>query len=191
MKRNFLNILLAAAAAFPLFAAASCDKDGENTENPDKNGGETVTGNPIGAYEFDGRTFDIFTATCNEENNFLTFIFSPESPENGPLDTYAVIGVDQYWADGEEHDITAEFLDHNDDYIFVYEDPDRYYSQYRELLGGTFCVTRIGGGYFMVQADFTLADGTPFKINFFGEMLTASEENGGLQDPDTIIIQQI
>ena len=93
----------------------------------------------------------------------------------GSLSTYLAFAVDPYWADGEVHkvnDPAGENLDHNDDYILVYEDPVHYYSQYREPEGGWFRVTESGDA-FKVELDIRLADGTPLKISYDGEYLTA------------------
>ena len=155
-------VVLAAAALL----AFSCTKN-----SPD--GGEGDLPEVLGTYEFDGDGYDILTASFERSETLLTFIFSPLY--GGSLSTYLAFAVDPYWADGEVHkvnDPAGENLDHNDDYILVYEDPVHYYSQYREPEGGWFRVTESGDA-FKVELDIRLADGTPLKISYDGEYLTA------------------
>ena len=155
-------VALAAAALL----AFSCTKN-----SPD--GGEGDLPEVLGTYEFDGDGYDILTASFERSETLLTFIFSPLY--GGSLSTYLAFAVDPYWADGEVHkvnDPVGENLDHNDDYILVYEDPVHYYSQYREPEGGWFRVTDSGDA-FKVELDIRLADGTPLKISYDGEYLTA------------------
>ena len=155
-------VALAAAALL----AFSCTKN-----SPD--GGEGDLPEVLGTYEFDGDGYDILTASFERSETLLTFIFSPLY--GGSLSTYLAFAVDPYWADGEVHkvnDPAGENLDHNDDYILVYEDPVHYYSRYREPEGGWFRVTESGDA-FKVELDIRLADGTPLKISYDGEYLTA------------------
>ena len=87
-------------------------------------GGAGNTPEVLGTYEFDGDGYDILTAGFERSETLLTFIFSPLY--GGSLSTYLAFAVDPYWADGEVHkvnDPAGENLDHNDDYILVYEDP--------------------------------------------------------------------
>ena len=156
----------AVALASAALLAFSCTKN-----SPD--GGEGDLPEVLGTYEFDGDGYDILTASFERSETLLTFIFSPLY--GGSLSTYLAFAVDPYWADGEVHkvnDPAGENLDHNDDYILVYEDPVHYYSQYREPEGGWFRVTESGDA-FKVELDIRLADGTPLKISYDGEYLTA------------------
>lgn len=158
--------MAAVALAAAALLAFSCTKN-----SPD--GGEGDLPEVLGTYEFDGDGYDILTASFERSETLLTFIFSPLY--GGSLSTYLAFAVDPYWADGEVHkvnDPAGENLDHNDDYILVYEDPVHYYSQYREPEGGWFRVTESGDA-FKVELDIRLADGTPLKISYDGEYLTA------------------
>ena len=158
--------MAAVALAAAALLAFSCTKN-----SPD--GGEGDLPEVLGTYEFDGDGYDILTASFERSETLLTFIFSPLY--GGSLSTYLAFAVDPYWADGVVHkvnDPAGENLDHNDDYILVYEDPVHYYSQYREPEGGWFRVTESGDA-FKVELDIRLADGTPLKISYDGEYLTA------------------
>ena len=158
--------MAAVALAAAALLAFSCTKNSSD-------GGEGDLPEVLGTYEFDGDGYDILTASFERSETLLTFIFSPLY--GGSLSTYLAFAVDPYWADGEVHkvnDPAGENLDHNDDYILVYEDPVHYYSQYREPEGGWFRVTESGDA-FKVELDIRLADGTPLKISYDGEYLTA------------------
>lgn len=158
-------------SAAVLFAAAvasvACSKEPVTT-------GEAVDAEILGTYEFDGDTYNILTATFEETESLLNFVFSPlEYDEGTALTTYLAFSVDSYWADGEAHNVNdpaGEGLDHQDDYFLVYNDPVHYYSQYREPESGWFRVTRSGDGY-KVEMDLKLADGTPLKISYDGKFL--------------------
>lgn len=57
------------------------------------------------------------------------------------MTTYVAFGIRLYWL-GSEVDIST--VSHNDDYIFIYEDPVHYYSQYRRPLEGSYFVGENG-----------------------------------------------
>ena len=68
---------------------------------------------------------------------------------------------------------SIENLYHNDDYRLVYEDPAHYYSYYRALQGGIVMVEphpTKGENYFVVRLDVRLADGTPLKLEYEGDL---------------------
>ena len=164
-----MNFIFKAAAAAAVSAAAllsvSCGKDSTGLDTP-----RTPEHEVLGTYEFDGKTYDILTATFEQSGNYCIFLFSPLAPD-GEISTYFVFAVNSYWADGEEHkvanDYAGENLDHNDDYMIIYEDPVHYYSQFREPADGSFTVTPTDGSY-RVRADILLADGTPLSIDYDG-----------------------
>lgn len=162
MKLKFLYRILLAAMCCCTLGVACNDDDPmpEPMETPE----------PIGTYEFDGDTYDILTGYFVEDDFDYVFTFSPLAP-SAPLTTYAVFSIHKFW-EGEEVDVETVY--HNDDYVFIYEDPVHYYSQYWKLQSGTYFVKRNRGNNFSIRLDFRLADGTPFKIDFTGE-LTAPE----------------
>ena len=166
MRTNFIfKAAAAAATAAAALLTVSCGKDSTVHDTPQAPEGEV-----LGTYEFDGKTYDILTATFEQTGNYCTFLFSPIAPGE-EISTYFVFAVNSYWADGEEHkvanDYAGENLDHNDDYMIIYEDPVHYYSQFREPADGTFTVTPADGSY-RVRADILLADGTPLSIDYDG-----------------------
>ena len=79
--------------------------------------------------------------------------------------TYAIIGVHTNLL-GKELDVEYRF--HNDDYIFVYEDPMYYYSTYRPLKSGGIMMQRNRAGKLDVEVDVVLYDGTPFRYSAKG-----------------------
>ncbi|MBP3440545.1 MAG: hypothetical protein J6K24_04800 [Tidjanibacter sp.] len=73
--------------------------------------------------------------------------------------TYAIVGVRKAFV-GNEIDVTTKF--HNDDYIFVYEDPTRYYAPWRQLQSGTILLDKNAAGEIYAKVNIVLSDGTPF-----------------------------
>ena len=125
-----------------------------------------------GTYSFGEETHDILTATCDENDYYYTFTFSPQAPDSESLTTFIIFGLQKYFADGETHDVNDNMnpLGNNGEYIFVYEDPVWYYSMYRDFQQGTFRVTPKGGDSFSVSLDVNLIDGTPFTLEYDGEL---------------------
>ena len=93
------------------------------------------------------------------------FSFTP-LPPHVEMTTYAAFGIRLYWLNKE---VNIHDVYHNDDYIFVYEDPVRYYSQYRRLTDGTFHVKQNSESNFTVKLDLILPDGIPFKMDYTGD----------------------
>ena len=119
----------------------------------------------LGVYEFDGTQYNIVRAESSSDDYYLTFVFSPLAP-TAELTTYVAFGVRHHWVGSE---VNIEDVDHNDDYVFMYEDPIWCYSNYRRPLGGTFTVEENGNNVYTVKIDFTLPDGKPFHIDFTGD----------------------
>ena len=57
-----------------------------------------------------------------------------------------------------------------------YEDPIKYYSEYRKLKEGTICIKRLGGSEdtFDIKADVTLPDGVDFRFEYHGKIASAT-----------------
>lgn len=165
MIRKFFKSAAAAAVIAAAFMTASCTKD-----NTPGSGDQTgVTAEVLGTYDFDEQEYRILTAAMEEDESTYSFIFSPIAPGN-TVSTYLYFAVRKYWADGEVHKVGTIDLDHNDDYIIVYEDPVHLYSQFREPQEGTFTVTApdSSDGVFHIVLDVKLADGTPLSIDYNG-----------------------
>lgn len=159
MRRLFIllgmGLLLGGAACL-----SGCSSDDESSE-------PVAAPTVLGTYEFDGVQYEILSVKCSNDGSYLMFSFSP-LPASAPMTTYAAFGIRLYWL-GEEVDIQT--VNHNDDYIFIYEDPVRYYSQYRRPLSGSYFVQDNGEGNYTVRVDLTLPDGKPFKMDFTGDFL--------------------
>ncbi len=168
-------IFLAMLALIP----ASCSDDDDPVQAPPSTDEQSQT---LGTYYFDGESIPILTAFFTETNQasdndgYYSFVFSPQSAD-GTISTRLLISIRKYWADGEPHEVGGLDLDHNDDYIIIYEDPVRYFSQYREPQGGTFCISVPDdrNGQFSVKLDVRLADGTPLAIDYTGKCTTYTE----------------
>lgn len=165
MKRRFLSILLGLGL---LAGAAACSDDKQDpspiVEDP------VEKPEPIGMYRFDGQPYDLYYGSYAEDEYSYYFVFSPLDGTR-PLTTYALIGLKKGF-EGQEMDATRIF--HNDDYYFVFEDPVRLYSQYRQLKSGTIYVKRNAQDDFTVRLDVLLYDGTPFAIDFSGRLAAAA-----------------
>ena len=149
--KNILFILLAV-----VLSAAACQKSvPESNENDSQT---AITQAPYGYFYLGEEEIPVVTFTSVYEELFLLKI----SPLENIMDasTYAVIGVKPDF-DGVEIDVETKF--HNDDYLFVYEDPTRYYAPYRVLQSGTIFLERKSAEEISVNVDVVLYDGTPFK----------------------------
>lgn len=164
LRRLFLTLCTAACC---ICAAACSGKDDPQPAAPPVEEPE-----PLGTYEFAGDSYDIFTVRCAVSDTDLYFVFSPLQP-GASLTTYAAIGIGRELV-GMELDVTRFY--HNDDYLFIYEDPVCYYSQYRQLQSGTICVQTLQNDWYSVRADIRLADGTSFRIDYTGEITAPEEE---------------
>lgn len=116
-----------------------------------------------GYYYLGEEKIAVMSATTAEGQQFLLKI----SPLDDILSatTYAVVGVHSDLL-GQKIDVEHKF--HNDDYIFVYEDPASYYSHYRPLQSGEILLKRSTSGEVDVEVDVVLYDGTPFRYKESG-----------------------
>ncbi len=137
----------------------------------------------LGTFTFDGTSIPIVTALFSEtvtgsnSEGYYTFAFSPQGA-GSEITTRLVVSIRKYWGDGEPHEVGGLDLDHNDDYIIIYEDPVHYYSQYREPESGSFTITVPDdrSGQFSVKLDVKLADGTPLSIDYNGTLTVGTEQ---------------
>lgn len=74
--------------------------------------------------------------------------------------TYAIVGVHEAFL-GERIDVTTKY--HNEDYVFVYEDPGYYFAPWRALRSGTILLDRNSAGVVRADVDVVLYDGTTFR----------------------------
>lgn len=127
-------------------------------ESGNEQGEDNTPTTPYGYYTIGEEEIAVRSITTAEGPQFLLKI----SPLDDALTatTYAVIGIHTELL-GEEIDVERRF--HNDDYLFVYEDPVSYYSHLRPLQSGTILLSRSASGKVSVEVDVRLYDGTPFR----------------------------
>lgn len=157
MERIKNLIRVSAFALCALLGAAACDDD-----NDDVRGGEA-----IGTYSFDGKEYPIHQGYCERNGGYVTFVFSPLTKTDGQLTSYFYFALADVFTEGTQQ---LDRLYHNDDYVFVYEDPVHYYSRYRRPKGGTVFVSNPEGDRYRVTLDITLPDGKPFYCDFEGRL---------------------
>jgi len=165
MKR-FINMMLAA-----LIMTAGCTKPDMN-QNGDDTDPVIPAPEKIGTYIFDGKEYPVHTAVYTEKGGTIMIRISPLQPES-PQTTYAVIGINSA-LEGETIDVEKAW--HNDDYYFRYEDPVKFYSEYRQLQSGSIYIKHVSqnSDMFEVQADIILPDGTDFRFEYDGELTSYS-----------------
>lgn len=171
MKR--LAYMIALMALF----FAGCEKQNEDDipdkpqEVPDKPQ-EIPAPIPIASYTYDGTEYPVHTALYINDGNNILITISPLQPGE-KMSTYALIGIN---AALEGYEIDTETAWSNDDYYFRYEDPIKYYSEYRKLKEGTICIKRLGGSEdtFDIKADVTLPDGVDFRFEYHGKIASAT-----------------
>ena len=71
--------------------------------------------------------------------------------------------------------VDASSLYHNDQYVFIYEDPIYYYSQYKKVTG-TFYVQRNSETNVTVKLNLRLHDGVRFKEEVTADLMKPSGE---------------
>ncbi|MDE6862198.1 MAG: hypothetical protein K2J31_05605 [Alistipes sp.] len=125
----------------------------------------------LGSYTFGDTEYDIRFAAVYDNGDSYSFIFSPLTER--PLTTYFAVSLRNYFV-GATVDVAQ--LYHNDDYSFVYEDPICYYSQLYALRSGTMLIKKNSSDHYTVDIDVKLADGTPIKMNFTGNIYPEQEE---------------
>lgn len=160
MKRTFNCFILAAACLAALCLAACDDKD----DIPVNEEPGVLPPDPIGVYSFDGEQGIIADGVYTQDEYDIQFVFSPKMMTSA-VDTYFLVGVHNYWI-GQRIDCERVF--HNDDYVFVYEDPWYLYTQYKKVTGTVLIEQQ--GTRFTVQLDLRLHDGKPFTAAFEGEL---------------------
>lgn len=111
-----------------------------------------------GYYTFGQESVPVNSYTTVEDGLFLLKISPLEDVLSAT--TYAIIGLHSDLL-GEEIDVTSKY--HNYDYMFVYEDPMRYFSPQRPLQSGSIMLDRNSIGMVRAKVNVVLYDGTPFS----------------------------
>ncbi len=119
---------------------------------------EDVKRSPYGSYTIGEEEVAVASCTTVEGVQFLLKISPLEDILTAT--TYVVVGVHNELMNKE---LDVEYKYHNDDYIFVYEDPVCYYSHLRPLQSGTIWMSRSASGLLSVDVNVVLYDGTPFR----------------------------
>lgn len=125
---------------------------------------------PYGYYYLGDEEVAVRSCTTAEGVQFLLKISPLEDVLSAT--TYAVVGVHNDLL-GKELDV--EYKYHNDDYLFVYEDPVSYYSHQRPLQSGKIMLRHNGAGVVDVEVDVRLYDGTPFRYSATNLKLTDNQ----------------
>jgi hypothetical protein len=161
MKQKARHIIMAAAA---LIALHACEKPEtpQVQDTPQQEEQQPVVEPPICTYEYDGKEYPVYSVVWSADESQIMVKISPFK-EDQPQTTYAVIGINSALA-GVEIDVDMAW--HNDDYYFIYEDPLKYYSQYRHLQSGVIMVEKCADGTYKVFADIVLPDDKTFKFAY-------------------------
>lgn len=156
MKKSLLRTAIALIAATTFAACDTPEPDPQPLPTPSDDDEEVVA--PYGYYTFGQEKIPVCSFMTAEEGYFMLKL----SPLEEALDatTYAIIGLHSAFL-GQQVDVSRAY--HNDDYIFIYEDPVRYFSSYRPLQSGTIFLDRNIAGTVRVKVDVVLYDGTPFS----------------------------
>lgn len=136
------------------FYAVSCDMSEPETDVPQ----QEITPAPYGYFHLGDEKIPVVSFVTASEWQYVLKISPLEDILTAT--TYAAVGVRSEFL-GQEIDVETKF--HNDDYIFVYEDPTRYYAPFRKLQSGTIFIDELKSGEVSVKVDVILYDGTHFK----------------------------
>ena len=168
MKKILLKYFNLFALSGLLLAFVGCSDDNDSiTPGPD------VEEMPsTGTYSFRGEANKIVTGVASVDGDYLTCVLSPEKMDEGKTDTYFAFSLHLYW---EGQVVDASTLYHNDQYVFIYEDPIYYYSQYKKVTG-TFYVQRNSETNVTVKLNLRLHDGVRFKAEVTADLMKPSGE---------------
>ena len=110
MKKWFIKYGTAALLLGGIICLPACSTD-------DDNGNKSYP--VLGTYELDGEEYEIVSRRYSNDGTYMMFSFTP-LPPHVEMTTYAAFGIRLYWLNKE---VNIHDVYHNDDYIFVYEDP--------------------------------------------------------------------
>ena len=188
--KKILRTLFAASLMLALFAA--CEKTDDNNL-PDNNGsqnngngdenkddpqdpeGPAVDETIIGYYTFNGTERPLRGALAQESDSIYLFMFTEEQPDD-TVSSYIYFGLMKYFGD---QSLDMGKLEHNYDYWLRYENPEYFFSEYRELRGGKAMVENLGDNYYHVLLDVQLNNGMPLKVDYTGKFLSAADNASG------------
>ena len=123
-----------------------------------------------GFYYLDEQPIPVESAVIAEGTHLLVKL-SPIA-DNLHATTYAVVGIH---TDLVGTEIDVEYRFHNDDYIFIYEDPSYYHGAIRPLQRGTIRLNRTTTGLIDLYIDVVLYDGRTFRYENHALEATAAD----------------
>lgn len=136
-----------------LFTATGCVENGGDGTSPSGNSG-------YGSWQFGDESVPVNMVRTYDAAQFLVLL-SPLTDETN-VTTSVIIGLKHELLG---MDVDVEYKFHNDDYVFVYEDPQYYYSQHTPLESGTIYIQQIGDSRVSVDVDVVLQGGKPFRYS--------------------------
>lgn len=147
-----MNNLWKIVLGLSLLALVGCEQTpAEETPTP-------VIEPTYGYYYFGEEEVPVSSFVTAEDMTFMLKISPLEDVVKAT--TYAIVGVRTELL-GEELNVENEY--HNDDYVFIYEDPIYYFAARRPLRSGKILLDRNSAGVVRVDVDVVLYDGTPFR----------------------------
>lgn len=168
MKKYFRYILLLTFVSTVLLVWTSCssdDNDGEPASPPPIE--EIPEG--IGTYRFRGVDYPITTGVFSvDEDGGITCVFSPDDLKSNNVTTYFSIYLPKFWL-GEERNTVADDMWKNLDYIFIYDDPTYYYSQYQAVTGKLY-IKQNSETNLTVSLNLRLHDNVHFKADIRADL---------------------
>lgn len=189
MKEYFRYILLLTCMSTVLLAWTSCssdDNDGEPAPPPPTD--EITEG--IGTYRFRGVDHPITTGMFTvDEDGGITCVFSPDDLDGNNVTTYFSIYMPKYWL-GEERNTVTDELWKNLDYIFIYEDPIYYYSQYQEVTGKMY-IKQNSETNITVSLNLRLHDNVHFKADVTADLKKVAISRSNSADMTKAIRQHL
>ena len=149
-----MKILARLIVALVALVALSCQSD-----DAPQNG---IQMQDYGLFYYDDEPFPVCSVSWAEEGLLGVTILCDNSPK-AASSTYAFVAIK---SELEGQTLDVERLYHNDDYIFVFESPLMFYSQYRALQSGQIYLNRVGADGVEVDIDVVLCDGSRFVYRF-------------------------
>lgn len=144
-----LALLLCGAVCFGVVGCSQPDEPIEPSKKPQA---------PYGYIHLGEEQIPVESFITTDDEGYFMLKLSPLE-EVLTATTYAVVGLRTDLL-GNEIDVQTKF--HNDDYIFVYEDPLYYYAPFRPMRSGTILLDRNSAGIVRVRVDVELFDGVRF-----------------------------
>lgn len=151
-KRRLRHIIALLTAIF--FAVGCAVNDGVEDAI------DQATEGVYGSWQFGEEQVPVNSVVVEDNGWFQLVVLTPLT-DLLHLSTSAIVGVHRDLM-GTTMDVSR--MNHNYDYVFVYEDPQCYYAAYRPLKSGTITMKQVGNNI-SLDIDVVLYDGTPFRYS--------------------------